>query len=930
MTRRAGSTPTRLLLVMVVILLIGAITSVVPQPMSGQNAQSNIAWIQHAPFLGAADSPILFVIEENHASLQVQREVRRILESLHSSVSVSTVLVEGTPPLGGAGFSHPLDLGEIYRAGSCGYREAVASAWFDHGLLTGIEMAALCPEEPAYYIYGVEDPDVREEHLAAMDVSSWVSGYLRSALDALLADLTEPDITLAELTERPQTPTLESSLPTLLEATARLRTTLMPEQIPTVQGLTFEEVLGSMAAEIRSGASLRSALDTVGRQHPNGGTIASSVAAWSEDLEEATETLYAGIIEEAAVRGLDTSLSQSLLEGWRESLAAQDEALDARHARMLGNIQSVLRGKRLESGILVVGAAHTSSLRRALEDLSITHMIITPCGLRKRDTTQQEFDWWYRNLRLEGQAETPLGSWLSGYKPTLALAQPRHQKALAATVSLMEMIGQALSGEPVPAPLVVGEEQYAVMEVESLADAVVVSAKGPSERTLRIEVAQEPGKAYTPFSSRDVYQLAYFIQETLEPGDVRLSTDELRAKEDLAVRLYARDHGLGMLVACRPSEDVQVIRVVRADELVKDPSALTDEYMSAFGEDFRATCENPSVELSGNYGLLKTLCDDLDSLRAGLDVAQDRVIPVALQFDESVSDIRRINLNVLHALMQVSEVKDWSASRFLFVNSAYQGDSPQETSLGKTLHNIHAYGETEREILVVTAPKEACTLEEWEQHPYAQALTAEWKLSQRQAWQHYVHEYGPRITRMVNLVGPENACFPSNAHEMLDQLAELLEGSASASITITLLAHSDESDTRQLAFPQGMVSLADLLWTLGDLQWRGSLPSSPLIEWNVIACNFGVESSASVLGSLGARLVLASPNSVDLYGATYFYEYVTAKTQLGFPLHEAYVEALKELLHDIKEGGVGSGLDDLHWIPQLYSVNPATDDASAA
>jgi len=890
--------------------------------VAGRGVGSAVGWIEHPVNTGDAGAPFLFVIEENHASLAVQRNVQGILEMLSSSLGTRTVLVEGTYPSDEDETPLPLDLSLVSGSGAGRYRAAVESAWFEFGLLSGVEMAALSAGGEGFSIYGVEDRVARILFSWSSDFAADEEDNLLTLLDDLLTGMAGHPATVLELMGRPLVPDYVSAFPELLDATLRLRSTL--EAVPRGRAATFEQVLSAIATEVERGKSLPDAAGTVG-ESLEFDADSPTAAALFHGAVSAREQLYASIIDTAERSGLDSGSASQALDWWRLAQQGFDEALNERHPAMIENALAALDAAGVRAGILVVGAGHTEGLEVELRERGLSFLVVTPDGMGPQDASRQEADWFYRNLQLESDDEyTPIATWLLGYKPGLVTADPRHRDALAFSVSLAQALDSVMTGGPtVPEALGTGGVAADVRIVDAATDGYsAMTISGPNGKTLRVEVPNRGPRATLGLSPEDAHQLTLFMLETLASDTQSVDSDSLRPHEEAAIRLYDEGNGVTALLAVRTSETEQTIRLIYPTKPDLRAGDLAEEYDYVFGSvsEFRRAAGDPSV-IARNREFLNELMRHLETFADSLNLGYSPAFPVALQFDPSANPIRDVNFSLVHTLLKSLGAIAQPDRNILFVNSASQEDRPDETSLGKTLHNMHAYAGTERRIAIITVPSVSCSLSEWKAHPYAQELTAKWNLSQSKAWAWYKQQYGPRVSELVASVGIGNTCFPRNAGEMLKQVSELLADSPSASITITLMAHTSASGTLELAFPDGMSALDDALWTLRQLQDGGGLPSGPDVEFDMLACDFGTESAATVLGMLGARLVLASPHSVSFYGASYFDSYLTAERQSGVPLHEAYLRALKALVEDVAGLGLEEECTDLLWVPQLYSVD---------
>jgi hypothetical protein len=782
-------------------------------------------------------------------------------------------------------------------------------------------MAALSAEGGRFSIYGVEDSEARDDHGWSSNFAAIVEDILWASLDDLLTEMAGRPATVVELMDRPLVPDYVSAFPALLDATTNLRAALAA--VPGEHAASFEQVLAAIAAETERGKSLPDAAGTVSETLEFDADSPTAAALYHEGVA-ACEQLYASVISAAVDDGPDTEVAALLLGEWRQAQQKYDEALDARHPGMIENALAALNAAGVRAGALVVGAGHTEGLQALLREREIPFLVVTPDDMRRNGASFQELEWLYRNLLLEHEdEETPVAAWLLGYKPELVTAEPRHRDALGFSIELMDAVNALMTGDAtVPETIHFGT---AASDVHITAVGIegysAMALSGPSGRVLRIEVPHRPGEALA-LSPEDGHQLALFMLETLASDAQSADSDSLRPHEEAAIRLYDEGSGVKALVALRPSENEQIIRLIyptRPDLRAVD---LAMEYAYVLGSvsEFHRAAEDPSV-LERNGEFLSELMRHLETYADSLHLEGNSAFPVALQFDSSANPIRDINFSLVHALLKSSGVSAVPVRNILFVSSASQEDRPDETTLGKTLHNIHAYAGTERRIAIITVPDASCSLSEWKAHPYAQELTAEWNLSQSEACAWYKQHYGPHVSALVASVGATNACFPGSADEIRSQVSGLLGDSPSVSITITLLAHTSASGTLEVAFPGGMWPLADVLWELRNLQTLGQLPDRPNIEFNVLACDFGTESAATVLGMLGCRLVLASPNSVSFYGASYFDSYLAEQRAIGSQLPEAYLRALQALVKDVVDSGLDEECTDLLWVPLLYSVD---------
>jgi hypothetical protein len=886
-------------------------------------AGENVGYILQPPYIGDEQGPVLFVVEENHAALRVQTDVQHILESLAAILDVHTVLVEGTCPSDDRGAMWPIDYTLLFDSGPPEYRSAVASAWFECGLLSGIEMAQLCSEPQQFRIYGVEDAEARDAHDVELSVEGFVGSWLRSGLDLLLADLNAPDMTVSKLLYQPDVETYLSELPMVLDAVVRWEAANTAVNLE--DGLPLDVALTEMQTRVRGGAAMQDALRAL---EGLCGATQSPISASIQEQADARGGVYNAVVEEARAAGMDTEVEESLLDAWRESVSLEDAALDARHPWMIANALAAIEDSRADAGVLVVGAGHTALLETALQDRNITHLVVTPASLTDLTAYAQESGWYSRNRDLEtGWIHTPLAGWLLGYKPGLVTASPRHREALSLSIALMQIADAVMLGNSVSADTAAIESVTVEVEAPDDTGYAAIVATGPKGRRLRLEVPGPLRDGPLGLAPEDAKQMSLLIHDLLAPGAEVGAGDPLRAGAEAAIRLYEGGSGVTAAIGFRRSEDEQVVRLVpptRPDLHLRD---LSREYEEVIGtrEGFFEAVVSPEVRLERNGELVSTLLRHMAECGAALGGFGGEAFPVVLQFDDSVAKMRNTNFNLIWKILQAGSWSSISAN-VLFVQSAFQEDRLTETPLGKTLCNLHAYGPSDREIAVILAPSPDITLNDWESHFFAQTLVEQWACPQVEARRLYLQEYGPSIRQMVDRVGKENALFPTDARDMQGRLAELLEDTPTASITITLLTHTDNDGSLCIAFPDGPEALDAFLYGIDDLQDSGVLPSATSLEFNVLACEYGIEGAEYTLGMLGSRLVLATPYSVGLLEASRFHDCVAARMQEGLPLHEAYLGAIQEIVDQVR-GAVPDLWDvpDFLWVPGLYSVDTEED-----
>ena len=111
------------------------------------------AVIRYMPYVGDPREPVLFIIEENHASRRVQAEIRDTILAL-GEVGIKTVLVEGMPFA-----EEPLDF-EIFKELLSPTALSAVTIGLGH-LLTGVETAAF---EVDLAVYGIEDFNLWKKH----------------------------------------------------------------------------------------------------------------------------------------------------------------------------------------------------------------------------------------------------------------------------------------------------------------------------------------------------------------------------------------------------------------------------------------------------------------------------------------------------------------------------------------------------------------------------------------------------------------------------------------------------------------------------------------------------------------------------------------------------------------------------------------------
>jgi len=889
-------------------------------------SQPSIASIQHEVFVGQPGKIVLILCEENHASLEVQRNCKLAIETLMGTGIRAALLAEGTTP-------KRIDLSKVFAAGAPSFRLAVAEAWFELGWLSGVEMAAL--QDPTFPLFGVEEPDSLERiaHRQALNSEYWAWRDLCNTLNSLLKGLSD-QISL-DCTERgaqrlkfPQE--AGQQFPQIATALERAQQVEAAFEQPVEDALPLEEAVDILQREISRGKSIREALATLQWDFPGArATFSTRFARW----ETALDALYATIIETAQRAGLDVALAQQRRQTYQQRRAEANAARSARHGPMIANAQQALNSVAFEVGILKIGAGHIAQLKELLRGQGISYLVITPepPGLRFLTTPWRELNWFSRNQRGE---KTPLESWLGVFGNELTLANPKKQDTLATDIALAEAISRALRGEPVDVP-----SGLKGLEVRRLPNRVEIRVEGLSGRWLYFQFPPTL-RELTPIASKE---LAGHLFEALEAG-----TRLMRRADGFfspVVRIYLepleRGFGGGAFISFRPEEGIlftQIVPFKSAPDVTASISEIVELYKKAIAkplsgpDKLELTKESirnrqPSI-LFAPLAILDPIVRALNPILRDLGLPEDQIIPIALPLaplpGKSISPLREVDFTVLAMLARLAGVEEYER-RLIFVKSGLEADSDRikvgrwERLLNTTLENIHLWAPTSKHIAVFTVPT-AGTEEEWAKNPFAKYLTKRWIergpiKTDKEALKLYQDEILPSIKRAIEALdlSGENVIEPLTIDDFFQKLGEKTGSAPDATITITLVAHRKEDQGPVIHFKeQPDVPLKEVLDELKRLQDEGKLPGPTKLEFNVLVCSIGKEGADGFLKRLRARLVLATTGEIDLAtGSELLARLARKMREEGKALYQAHFEAQEEVLIEILEKRIPEGVRSL-------------------
>lgn len=858
------------------------------------STERSVASIQHEVFVGNAAKPVLIVCEENHASLEVQRNCQLAIEELKTAGIRPVLLAEGTSPTW-------IELSEIFNVGSPSFRLAATEAWFELGWLSGIEMAAL--QGSSLPLFGVEDLNLKAEHEEELsrEIRAWYD--LCKELDSLLQEFPgEISLDCADRSAQgfhfPQN--LESEFPQIHSALERARQAEAAFEQPVGGALPLQEATRILQQKLNQGTSVREALAEL-QQDFSGArlTFSTRYAEWGESLDG----LYDTIINSARQAGLDVSKAEELHRTYHRRQAEADTAGNERHGPIVANAQQALTSEGSKVGILAIGAAHTAHLKEVLRDQAISYLVVTPdpLGLRLFTTPRRERESFQRNSR-ENPPPTPLESWLRGaIKPELILADPEKQEALATDIALVRGIHRALRGEivDVPAGLLIKD-----FSARSIPEGMEISVEAVSGRQLRLQFPS--GFKLTEVTAK---QLIRHLMEALDARNWLKPRDHFFSP---ATHIYFEpmDGGFrgGAFISYMLDGDTLSMKTVQF-EIPRSIDEMIGAYRDTLRRSLGILAANPNkvrnrqpADLFAPLTILDPVVAVFKDALDELGVPEGQIVPIVLRLapveGQNVSSLREVDFTLLATLARLSGVEGYER-RLLFVNSGLEPDSDWirvggwERPLPTVLANVHRWASTAKHIAVFTIPT---TAKEWEGNPYAEYLEAA-------GWTHeeYVQDILPYVRNAIEAIGLENVVEPLTQGELFAQLEAKLQDARDAAITLTLVAHRQEGQEPVIHFKkEGNVPLKDVLEGLMRLQKEGKIPGSAQLEFNVLVCSIGREGAEGFLKQLGARLVLGSPHAIGLATNSVLLARLASKMkEEGKPLYQAHFEAQEEILREV-------------------------------
>lgn len=891
----------KLALIAVVLLVLSAVGNGLESSFFVQHnndfPQFIIATVQHEIFVGQPERPVLIICEENHASLEVQRNCQLAIKALVDAGIQAALLAEGTLPA-------RIPLSVIFDLGVPEFRAAVAEAWFELGWLSGIELAAL--QNPSLPLFGVEDLDLKKDHADALNREGWAWYNLCKELDSLLhrlsdrisLDCAERSAQGLEFSEES-----ESQFPQIAAASERAHQAEASFEQPVEGALPLEEAVGTLQRELSQGKSVRDALIALQRDFPG---VRTTFSARFAEWEDALDALYDAIIETARQAGLDVSQAEKLQQAYQQRRIEADAARKARDRAMITNAQQNLNSVGFEVGFLSIGAAHIAQLKDLLREEGISYLVVTPepSGLRLFTTPRRESEWFRRNSR-EEKPPTPLESWLGGgVKPELTLADPEKREALATDTALMRAIYRALRGgsPEIPPDLLIKS-----LRVRSIHEGIEITVEGVSGRRLLLQFPS--GFDLTDTAAK---QLVRHLMEALEASGYLMRRNDgfFSPATHLYVEPVEQGFRGGAFISYMPDANTLAVRATTfsfpqpLEELVEVyRTSLKTALVEIAGNPSKVLARQPT-DLFAPLTILDPIVAALQNTLDELGVAENQIVPVALRLappeGRDVSPLREIDFTLLATLARLAGAEGYER-RLMFVKAGLEPDSDRireggwERLLSTTLANIHRWAPTARHIAVFTIPT---TEEEWRGNPFAEYLEGG-------GWTHedYVRKILPYVQTAIDAIGRENVLEPRNRYEFLHLLEEKLKDVSDATVTLTLVAHRMEDQAPVIHFKrEPKVPLEDVLEELERLQDEGRIPESAKLEFNVLVCSIGREGAEGFLKRLGARLVMASSHAIGLATNSVLLAHLATKIrQEGEPLYQAHYEAQEEILSKVLE-----------------------------
>lgn len=877
-----------------------------------------VALIQHEVFVGEPDKPVLFVIEEDHASLAVQQDVASAIQLIAAVLPEAVLLIEGSEPKGLDFAARAAEIADPM------WMVVTAEAWFELGWLSGAELAGL--RLPELAVWGVEHPSGAERtaHWEALQQQPnvWDKAFtlyekLRQVwdLEALLVALwlVEEGVLTEEGVRELVAPwdwdAFVASL-MLIEAAEAL-------EEPLVDGLHLEEAMGQVSDRMER---VRSAYQALADLRDELDPVADSYSARWEEWQTVRQRFFKALVTAAVEYDLlDREEKEDLLCRFDQAQDELSATAARRHGNIIENSANALDQEDSDGGILVIGAGHTSELTAALRNEGISHVVVTPVSLATRTPAREKarFEelhdrWW------EGKPVDPVTEWLTqgAFNPPLTLSDPRSLEAFSAMSLLLETAHSALRDRPVPA--VPAGDVVEQVKVVRTPQSFEISVVGRSGRSFIWELRHD-----FPLTAPAARELVKHVFEALEAGELVMPRAD--GFFSPAVHLYLEPDGVhgGAFVSYMPDSSTLVTRVASL-ELPAPASALLEEHQHLL--------RVPSIEhLDDLLRPIKVLRPVVDSLNRTLDelgIPHDQLVPVVLRWGR-ISDearLRDINFTLLAEVARQLGIEGFERP-LLFVKPGMERDSEHikvgspERLLASTLANVHAWAATQKHIAVFTIPTEGSE-EEWANNPFAQYLVQymgvdlEWYDS---------NILRPYVEVAIYAIGPENVLQPRNLDQFMEQLEAALADVPDATVTLSLVAHKvEERPGLWVHFrdSESEVPFYRVVSEIRLLQEQGRIPASANLEFNVIVCSAEEGAVPQFIKQLDARLVLASPHEIGVATNMRLLAMEATRLGQGMPAYQAYLEAVEALVREFLQG-----VD----IPSLLLTEPyAVEEAAQA
>ena len=866
--------------------------------------------LQHEIFLGKPDMPVLFVVEEKHASLAVQAEVAQIIEGLAQTELQFLVLVEGSPP-------SPLELHELVDIADPVVVDAVTAAWFEEGWLSGVEVAALS-NGGMLRVVGFEPPDSAERvaHREVMDQVDLYRIIIYHCVN-LLKFSWEVQGTLPEEVVEAWNVVEEAKRALSLGGKRGEGISTLLEVISTgvERGLEPYQIIAQLRDEVTTNgvnfSQLYDTYDSATAAYFN----AVIEAASREDVSLVTgarelwASLFTHLYEAWGIPPADRSFANDLvvlkvlIEHWFQAKRDELEARNRRDVAMVERLLQELSSRGDRTGVMVVGAGHTANLKRILEEQGISHVIITPRSLGTF-TPLRELEWYDRLLGAKDFEQSPLPWFLEGvFKAEQFLYLPEGRKAFATALSLPEALKEALAGRQ---PVSAGAIQR--IEVVSVGNSVRVKYVSESGRILEITLPRNFSLTETAIKQLN--------KHLLEIGD---------ANEHLllfpAVHVYLEPDGRsGGAFITWATQEAMHVTCIQFD--------LNGHTMDELLEPFEVGTLAVSFVRDHPEALLaaRVIMDPIvHALRAALEelgIAPEEVCRVAVRTGSQ--ELRALPWDTLAILAREKGIEGY-ARPLLFVKSALADNyddiqvGDKEQVLATTLRHIASWGPPGKHLVVMTLPT---TKEDWDVgNPFAEYLATEGR-----SWGGYQEEVLPYINQFLETVrSSEGAVIePSTLEELIEKLRYNLEGVEHGVVTITLVSHRVNGAAEPMIHFKAAASavpVSRVVQAIRNLERAGIIPSVDL-RFNFIVCR-GQEAASLLLSELDSPAVLTSPRPLDISTSLVFMNRLLSELQGGSAWWEAYYWAKEWFIGTVLESSpeelYQQGIRSFE-VPELHSV----------